>query len=140
MEHRAETPEGRIGMSAIQEAGQVVAGRYRLERALARGGMGSVWVARRLQLDTDVAVKFMTVEAAASANARLRFEREAKAVAKLKRRLALPCHALGRRQAPHLLPTFGTKRRRDEASNDVRSNLRQRGPLRSDVTPRIYFR
>ena len=71
-------------MSATQAAGQVVAGRYRLERALARGGMGSVWIARHLQLDIDVAVKFMTAEAATSANARVRFEREAKAAAKLK--------------------------------------------------------
>ena len=71
-------------MSAIQQAGQVVAGRYRLERALARGGMGSVWVARHLQLDVDVAVKFMNPETAMSANARMRFEREAKAAAKLK--------------------------------------------------------
>ena len=46
--------------------------------------MGSVWVARHVQLDIDVAVKFMTPEAAASANARMRFEREARAAAKLK--------------------------------------------------------
>ena len=46
--------------------------------------MGSVWIARHLQLDIDVAVKFMTPEAATSANARMRFEREAKAAAKLK--------------------------------------------------------
>jgi serine/threonine-protein kinase len=46
--------------------------------------MGSVWVARHLQLDVDVAVKFMNPDTAASANARMRFEREAKAAAKLK--------------------------------------------------------
>ena len=71
-------------MTASQQPGYVVAGRYRLERALARGGMGSVWIARHLQLDIDVAVKFMTAEAATSSSARLRFEREAKAAAKLK--------------------------------------------------------
>ena len=46
--------------------------------------MGSVWIARHLQLDIDVAVKFMTAEAAASPDARSRFEREAKAAARLK--------------------------------------------------------
>ena len=70
--------------SSIQQSGLVVAGRYRLDRALARGGMGFVWVARHLQLDIDVAVKFMTAETATSANSRVRFEREAKAAAKLK--------------------------------------------------------
>lgn len=69
---------------SIEELGRIVAGRYRLDRALARGGMGSVWVARHLQLEVDVAVKFMTAEAAASPSARSRFEREAKACAKLK--------------------------------------------------------
>lgn len=71
-------------MTSIQVPGQVVAARYRLERTLARGGMGSVWVARHLQLDVDVAVKFMSAEATAAANGLARFEREAKACAKLK--------------------------------------------------------
>jgi serine/threonine-protein kinase len=66
------------------QAGSVIAGRYRLERPLAKGGMGSVWVARHLHLDTVVAVKFMAPEFAASADARLRFEREAKASAQIK--------------------------------------------------------
>ncbi|NUQ78394.1 MAG: serine/threonine protein kinase [Polyangiaceae bacterium] len=70
-------------MASVQ-AGSVIAGRYRLERPLAKGGMGSVWVARHLHLDTVVAVKFMAPEFAASADARLRFEREAKASAQIK--------------------------------------------------------
>ncbi|WP_437767226.1 protein kinase [Sorangium sp. So ce764] len=70
-------------MNSLAE-GSVVAGRYRLERVLARGGMGSIWVARHLQLDATVAVKLMAPEYAASSTARARFEREARAAAQLK--------------------------------------------------------
>ena len=63
--------------------GQVIAGRYRLEAPLAQGGMGSVWRARHLQLDTLLAVKFINLAQRASANGRVRFEREAKAAALL---------------------------------------------------------
>ncbi|MDC0676143.1 serine/threonine-protein kinase [Sorangium atrum] len=70
-------------MNSLAE-GSVVAGRYRLERTLARGGMGAIWVARHLQLDATVAVKLMAPEYAASSTARARFEREARAAAQLK--------------------------------------------------------
>ncbi len=66
------------------EQGTVIAGKYRLDRALARGGMGSVWVARHLQLEIDVAVKLMAPQYAASQDARVRFEREARASAQLR--------------------------------------------------------
>src|SRR5262249_54418332 len=65
-------------------AESILAGRYRLERPLAQGGMGSVWVGRHLQLDVPVAVKLMIPEQARSAGARARFEREAKTTAQLK--------------------------------------------------------
>src|SRR5262245_3362193 len=81
-------------MSSLEQ-GTIVAGRYRLERALAQGGMGSVWVARHLQLDVDVAIKFMTPQFAASADARARFEREAKASAQLKLANAVQVHDYG---------------------------------------------
>ncbi|XYI03725.1 serine/threonine-protein kinase [Sorangium sp. So ce1128] len=70
-------------MTSLAE-GSVIAGRYRLERVLARGGMGAIWVARHLQLDVGVAVKLMAPEYAASTTARARFEREARAAAQLK--------------------------------------------------------
>src|SRR5262245_12455782 len=68
----------------LLERGSIIAGRYRLERPLARGGMESDCVARRLQLDVDIAIKLMAPEHAASADGRQRFEREAKASAQLK--------------------------------------------------------
>lgn len=63
--------------------GRIIAGKYRIEQPLAHGGMGCVWLGRHLQLDVDVAVKFMDPSLAASAQSRARFEREAKASAQL---------------------------------------------------------
>ena len=63
--------------------GRVIASRYRLEAPLAQGGMGSVWKARHLQLDTPLAVKFINLDQRATAGGRARFEREAKAAALL---------------------------------------------------------
>jgi eukaryotic-like serine/threonine-protein kinase len=65
------------------EPGKVVAGRYRLERPLASGGMGTIWEATHLQLEVLVAVKFVSDEVTADASTRRRFEREAKAAARL---------------------------------------------------------
>jgi serine/threonine protein kinase/tetratricopeptide (TPR) repeat protein len=50
---------------------------------VAEGGMGAVWRARHIKLDVPVAVKLMSPMLAASAQARARFEREAKAAARL---------------------------------------------------------
>ena len=69
-------------MDAIR-LGRVIAGKYRLEAPVARGGMGSVWKARHLQLDTLVAVKFINLDQRATSGGRARFEREAKAAALL---------------------------------------------------------
>ena len=65
------------------EQGVVIAGRYTLVRPLARGGMGSVWIARHRDLEIDVTVKFMAPTLVASAEARTRFEREARVAARL---------------------------------------------------------
>ncbi|MGH7281668.1 MAG: serine/threonine-protein kinase, partial [Polyangiaceae bacterium] len=63
---------------------QVVADRFRLNRLLGRGGMGSVWHATHLGLDTPCAVKFIEGEGASMPEAHQRFEREAKAAAQLR--------------------------------------------------------
>jgi formylglycine-generating enzyme required for sulfatase activity len=64
--------------------GVIVAGRLRLLRPLGQGGMGVVWAARHLSLDTDVAVKFIRPERACADPLLLaRFEREARATARI---------------------------------------------------------
>ena len=63
--------------------GEVIAGKYHLEKPLAHGGMGSVWRARHVDLDVLVAVKFMDEAVASTEAGRARFEREAKSAAQL---------------------------------------------------------
>ncbi|MBK9000744.1 MAG: serine/threonine protein kinase [Myxococcales bacterium] len=65
------------------EPGHVVGGRYRLVRPLATGGMGAIWVARHVELDIEVAIKFVLAEQAGDARALKRFRREARTAAGL---------------------------------------------------------
>ncbi|XYH93480.1 serine/threonine-protein kinase [Sorangium sp. So ce1128] len=65
------------------EPGTIVGEKYRLEGPLSRGGMGSVWVARHVELGAPVAIKFMDPEHAASPEFRARFYREARTAANL---------------------------------------------------------
>lgn len=63
--------------------GVIITRKYLLERPLASGGMGSVWIARHVELDVAVAIKFISPELASSNEGRRRFEREAKAAARI---------------------------------------------------------
>ena len=64
--------------------GDVLAGKYRVERVLGAGGMGVVVAARHLQLDQLVALKFVLPSALDEASAAERFLREARAAVRLK--------------------------------------------------------
>lgn len=64
--------------------GEVLAGKYRVERVLGAGGMGVVVAARHLQLDDLVALKFLLPEVLDNSDAVGRFAREARAAVKIK--------------------------------------------------------
>jgi serine/threonine-protein kinase len=61
----------------------VLAGRYRLERRLAQGGMAEVWLATDISLDRKVALKWLKPSLATDPVVAERFRREAIAVAGL---------------------------------------------------------
>ena len=63
--------------------GDILAGKYRVERILGAGGMGVVVAAHHVQLDKRVAIKFLLPEALSSAEAVERFAREARAAVKI---------------------------------------------------------
>ncbi len=72
------------GSPTAQLPSALVAGKYRLTGLLGRGGMGSVWAGVHTTLGTRVAVKFIDAEHVDSAEARHRFENEARAAAALR--------------------------------------------------------
>jgi eukaryotic-like serine/threonine-protein kinase len=64
--------------------GDILAGKYRVERLLGAGGMGVVVAARHIQRDEKVALKFLLLEALHNSEAVARFAREARAAGKIK--------------------------------------------------------
>ncbi len=63
--------------------GDVLAAKYRVDRVLGAGGMGIVVAAHHLQLETKVALKFLLPHMVENEEAVRRFEREARAAAKI---------------------------------------------------------
>ena len=66
------------------QPGDLLAGKYRIERVLGRGGMGVVVSAVHEALDERVALKFLLPEALANQEAVQRFLREARAAVKIR--------------------------------------------------------
>ncbi|MFL5322536.1 MAG: serine/threonine-protein kinase [Myxococcaceae bacterium] len=75
--------------------GEVLEGKWRIERKLGEGGMGTVWLALDLQLDRNVAVKILSPQLAEDAELVTRFEREARMTAALEHPNIVPVYAVG---------------------------------------------
>jgi serine/threonine-protein kinase len=72
--------------SPLALPGAIVAGKFRLESVIGVGGMGSVWCATHVGLAQQVAIKLVSANFARSSDALRRFDREAKAAAKIRSR------------------------------------------------------
>jgi serine/threonine-protein kinase len=67
----------------LPSPGDILAGKYRIERMIGRGGMGAVYAAEHLLLNQRVAVKLLVGELVNSEEATHRFMNEARAAAKI---------------------------------------------------------
>ncbi len=82
-------------LSTGVSAGRVLGERYRLDSLLASGGMGEVYRATRLHIGDEVAVKVLRSELVDNAVTRERFQREARAAARLRHPNAVVIHDFG---------------------------------------------
>ena len=65
------------------EIGEVIRGKYRVDRVIGEGGMGVVVAATHLTLDRTVAIKLLNAKSSESDEALERFTREARAAARI---------------------------------------------------------
>jgi serine/threonine-protein kinase len=117
---------GPRGPAGVRE-GDLLAGKYRIEKILGAGGMGVVVAAHHIQLDEKVAIKFLLPEALGSPEAVARFAREARAAVKIKSEHVARVIDVGTLDtgAPYMVMEY-----LDGA--DLAARLRQRGPLSVD--------
>ena len=108
----------------LPQPGDVLAGKYRVERLLGVGGMGVVVCAHHLQLDERVALKFLRPEALENAEAVARFVREARAAVKIKSEHVARIIDVGTLEtgAPYIVMEY-------LEGGDLHARLAQQGPL-----------
>src|SRR4051812_29191256 len=70
-------------MVAPVRPGEIVKGKYRIDTVLGQGGMGVVFAAHHLALDTRVAIKFLQPALVGEPGIVERFAREARAASKI---------------------------------------------------------
>ncbi len=90
------------------QVGDVLAGKYRVERVLGRGAMGMVVAAMHVDLHERRAIKFMLPTALGDAEGLERFMREARACARLKSKHVATVYDFGRLEngAPYIVMEY----------------------------------
>jgi serine/threonine-protein kinase len=112
-----------LSVAGVRE-GDVIAGKYRVDRVLGVGGMGVVVAAYHMQLDERVALKFLLPEAMKSAETVARFAREARAAVKIKSEHVARVTDVGQLESglPYMVMEYLD-------GCDLSAWLRQHGPL-----------
>ncbi|MGK3960921.1 serine/threonine protein kinase [Sorangium sp. So ce118] len=114
-------------MEAPVRIGDVLLGKYTVERVLGQGGMGVVLAARHRELGELFAIKLLLPRAVADAHATERFVREARAAVRLKGEHAVRVHDVGRLESgsPYMVMEH-------LEGSDLQQVVRDRGPLSVD--------
>ena len=112
-------------MKGLAAVGDVLAGKYRVDKILGIGGMGMVVAATHLELDQRVAIKFMLPGSADSPESAARFLREARAAGRLNSEHVCRVIDVGRLETgvPYIVMEY-------LQGENLGAVLRRRGPLR----------
>ncbi|HEY0483781.1 MAG TPA: serine/threonine-protein kinase, partial [Kofleriaceae bacterium] len=112
-------------MKDLAAVGDVLAGKYRVDKILGIGGMGMVVAATHLEIDQRVAIKFMLPSSGESPETAARFLREAKAAGRLNSDHVCRVFDVGRFDsgAPYIVMEY-------LQGESVAALLRRHGPLR----------
>ena len=108
----------------LQDVGDIIDGKYRIEAIIGRGGMGVVVAAQHLQLKETVALKFLLAQAEDEDEFRSRFLREAQVSAKLRGEHVARLMDFG---APAGAPPFMVMEYLQ--GFDIRQTIKDHGPL-----------
>ena len=88
------TPSSSVLTTPFQ-SGEIIGGRYRIDRVIAEGGMAVIVAATHIELDETVAIKFLKHSFAVNPEIVGRFAREAKAAARIKSECTAAVHDVG---------------------------------------------
>ena len=112
--------------------GQVVGGKYKVGHVIGSGGMGTVWLGHHEGLGTRVAIKFIRPQFAERADARRRFEIEARAAASVDSKHAVKVYDYGVTDAG--LPYIVMEYLEGESLSEA---LIRRGPFPADESAKV---
>jgi eukaryotic-like serine/threonine-protein kinase len=115
-------PAGEEG--AVPREGDILAGKYRIDRVLGQGGMGVVVAAHHTTLRQNVAIKYLLPEAAKRDDSSARFLREAQAAFSIQSEHVARVMDVGTLEtgSPYMVMEYLT-------GSDLGAVLAQRGPL-----------
>ncbi len=111
-------------IASLVHVGEVIAGKYVVERSLGLGGMGVVVAARDRFLDRPVAIKFLLPKLAGTESSVQRFAREARAATRVTSEHVVRLLEIDK--LPSGIPFFVMEYLQ---GSDLRALLRERGPL-----------
>ena len=116
--------EARAASPSLPRIGELIAGKYTIDRILATGGMGVVVAAKHVRLDQRVAIKFLLPEMLDREELVARFLREAQATVGLHGEHAVRVYDVGTLEtgSPYLVMEL-------LRGNDLDEELEVRGPL-----------
>jgi serine/threonine protein kinase len=135
------TPTGNLVTHADAMIGEILGGRYLVERLIDRGGMGLVYLATEVAAERHVVVKMLAPHWTEDADAVARFDREGERLAELKHPNIVEMFDVGRagEQAFIAMEYIEGEPLRRYLKRNERTSLREFGPIAAQVLSAVGY-